>query len=1033
MRGMVLPCVMAALLAIGGMRESVGAEFAEAESSKGAALSGASVSVNPPGEGVEAVIEGISFIMDIVGLSLDISDELGDESGQQTDEILANIQTVNTTLYSMNTSLTQISSQLTSLEQQLNISTAMIMNQQQQNLLSPITAEINATYSQFTTTYAAFGKKSQADQLTDLAQGTTLQAVRHICATLNYQTMLDNQQQFSNIITGANGGLSALDALTSLLKAQMTVSDANARATPTLAYQALRQYFANYLILQGQGLYTIKEYILSQSGMTSDQRRQQYSTYYQGTYLEQFIKPQVAKFLSCAAQIVMCDADLTSVTNRGVSKLLPDTTNPVGVVILSDAIAAQIHSDAQFVAGVAYPDYYGFGLKFRLVCEPWLFPHGTSPSLTITPPGGSPAACPPPTLSPVAVPAYLQWMGTDTDRSTQLFSSASTVYACDWSMATDTAVGDYGYTLERVETTGARTALGSGTVSVGGYDKNSGQPISDPPPSGADPVQYGFGMLAIDRNQPSITFSNMACKTLSYTGNAPQSWNSIYLIPPTNKVYSDGECDFVFFGHGTGAFTYSGTYDVSINSYDFKNSGQPCVLGVTHICGSNVFSYNSGLMSTSASVKVYLQGGDGSTTTPVVSPTQQFNGGNYIDYDLTAPMSKPMMANATVRIVDVCENALSLSNFWSSVAYVAIVFGPVSNFPAQIDYVPRHWSYGTTFTVAQPVGNDLTGAGKSNIVAKAPSATTGFAATGSHTHYVISIDKNLKPTLKAAVESVPDDAGKPFLAFGDMDGDRLQEMLFQSQTDGCLYAVGIEPDTQRANVWRASASGIANSAFEPGESFAALANLAGNGATDVITSDATTGALSARKIHHKAVRSKEPLLDAEGNPMSGLAAVGDFDGDGIDDLITTTQDGAFMIHLMKGATASSSTVLGQTPKDKNWKIWETGDFDGDGKKDLLWVNTSTEAVVISLMNGSGVKRMGSPKLPGRLNEKGWRLVNAKDFNGDGKTDLLWSKDKGTELKLTVVFMNGVDVAKSKIGRSGLVGKLNLPSGTEILH
>jgi hypothetical protein len=50
------------------------------------------------------------------------------------------------------------------------------------------------------------------------------------------------------------------------------------------------------------------------------------------------------------------------------------------------------------------------------------------------------------------------------------------------------------------------------------------------------------------------------------------------------------------------------------------------------------------------------------------------------------------------------------------------------------------------------------------------------------------------------------------------------------------------------------------------------------------------------------------------------------------------------IWLMNGLQVSQTGGLGNVPT--NWMIAETGDFDGDGKTDLLWrdLNTGTTAI-----------------------------------------------------------------------------------------
>jgi hypothetical protein len=55
------------------------------------------------------------------------------------------------------------------------------------------------------------------------------------------------------------------------------------------------------------------------------------------------------------------------------------------------------------------------------------------------------------------------------------------------------------------------------------------------------------------------------------------------------------------------------------------------------------------------------------------------------------------------------------------------------------------------------------------------------------------------------------------------------------------------------------------------------------------------------------------------------------------------------IWLMNGSQVLQTGVLGSVPA--SWTAAETGDFDGDGKSDILWRNTANGAVAIWFMNG----------------------------------------------------------------------------------
>ena len=77
------------------------------------------------------------------------------------------------------------------------------------------------------------------------------------------------------------------------------------------------------------------------------------------------------------------------------------------------------------------------------------------------------------------------------------------------------------------------------------------------------------------------------------------------------------------------------------------------------------------------------------------------------------------------------------------------------------------------------------------------------------------------------------------------------------------------------------------------------------------------------------------------------------------------------------------------------------DFDGDGKTDILWRHSTTGQVYIWLMDGLAGKSQGSL---GQV-ELGWQIVEVSDFNGDGKVDILWRHS--TTGQVYIWFMDGL--------------------------
>jgi hypothetical protein len=74
---------------------------------------------------------------------------------------------------------------------------------------------------------------------------------------------------------------------------------------------------------------------------------------------------------------------------------------------------------------------------------------------------------------------------------------------------------------------------------------------------------------------------------------------------------------------------------------------------------------------------------------------------------------------------------------------------------------------------------------------------------------------------------------------------------------------------------------------------------------------------------------------------------------------------------MNGATPKSYHTLPRV-SDVGWKVMDAADFDGDGKADMLWWNSTTGDVNLWLMNGGTVKSYHSV---GRVSDTNWKVQN----------------------------------------------------------
>src|SRR5204863_9942612 len=77
----------------------------------------------------------------------------------------------------------------------------------------------------------------------------------------------------------------------------------------------------------------------------------------------------------------------------------------------------------------------------------------------------------------------------------------------------------------------------------------------------------------------------------------------------------------------------------------------------------------------------------------------------------------------------------------------------------------------------------------------------------------------------------------------------------------------------------------------------------------------------------------------------------------------------------------------RTVADQNWQVAGVGDFDGDGKTDILWRNTVTGQNYLYPMDGLAIK-----PTEGYLRtaaDTTWQAVGIGDFDGDGRADIVW--------------------------------------------
>src|SRR5262249_1155467 len=114
--------------------------------------------------------------------------------------------------------------------------------------------------------------------------------------------------------------------------------------------------------------------------------------------------------------------------------------------------------------------------------------------------------------------------------------------------------------------------------------------------------------------------------------------------------------------------------------------------------------------------------------------------------------------------------------------------------------------------------------------------------------------------------------------------------------------------------------------------------------------------------------------------------------------------GLLYVWYMNGATQSSGAYLNPSGVEGSWKVVGLGDFNGDGKTDLLWWQQTTGILYAWFMNGNA-RSSGAYLSPSQVPDTNWKVEGIADLNGDGKPDLLWRNTATGELY--VWYMSGL--------------------------
>ena len=194
----------------------------------------------------------------------------------------------------------------------------------------------------------------------------------------------------------------------------------------------------------------------------------------------------------------------------------------------------------------------------------------------------------------------------------------------------------------------------------------------------------------------------------------------------------------------------------------------------------------------------------------------------------------------------------------------------------------------------------------------------------------------------------------------------------------------------------------------------------GDGKADVLWRNSSTGENYLYFMDGTTIKPTEGYLRTVADQNWLVAGVGDFNGDGKDDILWRNQlTGENYIYFMNGLSIQPNEGYLRTVADLSWRIVGVADFDGDGKSDILWRNAVSGQNYLYPMNGTAI--LGTEGYLRTVADTNWQVKGVGDFDGDGKADILWRNAVSGENYLYL--MNGTTILATE-GYLRMVADLN---------
>ena len=226
-----------------------------------------------------------------------------------------------------------------------------------------------------------------------------------------------------------------------------------------------------------------------------------------------------------------------------------------------------------------------------------------------------------------------------------------------------------------------------------------------------------------------------------------------------------------------------------------------------------------------------------------------------------------------------------------------------------------------------------------------------------------------------------------FAGIGDLNGDGRDDVLLR-HTDGRWFYYPM--DGRRHIV---SQRGLADLTRNLDWQVAGIGDLNGDGKDDVLLRHEDGRWFYYPMDGRRHITSGRGYADLTRNLAWQVAGIGDLNGNGKDDVLLRHTDGRWYYYPMNGRRFITSERGGAgLTRNLDWQFAGIGDFNADGMDDVLLRHDDRRWYYYPM---DGRRFITSARGPADLTRNSdWQLAGIGDLNGDGKDDVLVRHDDG---------------------------------------